>query len=86
MATEQPPTAGTPLPVLHRVTALRISCLADSGYEGAGIETLVSMKNPAGTTKSTTAPAHRTGLLPGPRSLRECGLAPPVPIRPSPKR
>src|SRR5215469_18383051 len=41
------------LPALYRAAALGMPCLADNGYEGAGIGILVPVKSPPATRNST---------------------------------
>ena len=55
------------LPALYRAAALGMPCLADSGYEGAGIGILVPVKRPAGNQEFDIDTRTRNALL---RDLR----------------
>jgi len=55
------------LPALYRAAALGMPCLADSGYQGAGIGILVPVKKPAGNQELDRGTRTRNALL---RSLR----------------
>ena len=51
------------LPALYRAAALGMPCLADSGYEGAGICILVPVKNPRGHQEPGIGSRTRNALL-----------------------
>jgi hypothetical protein len=55
------------LPALYRAAALGMPCLADSGYEGAGIGVLTPAKRPAGNQELDIGTRTRNALL---RDLR----------------
>ena len=58
------------LPALYRAAALGMPCLADSGYEGAGIGILVPVKNPPRNRELDIGTRTRNALL---RDLRRRG-------------
>src|SRR5215470_10075728 len=63
------------LPALYRAAALGMPCLADSGYEGAGIGILVPFKGPAGNQELDPGTRTRNALLRGLRCRGERGFA-----------
>ncbi len=63
------------LPALYRAAALGMPCLADSGYEGAGIGILVPFKNPAGNQELDIDNRTRNALLRDLRCRGERGFA-----------
>ena len=63
------------LPVLYRAATLGMPCLADSGYEGAGIGILVPVKKPAGNQELDTGTRTRNALLRDLRCRGERGFA-----------
>jgi hypothetical protein len=63
------------LPALYRVAALGMPCLADSGYEGAGIGVLTPVKKPAGNQELDTGTRTRNALLRDLRCRGERGFA-----------
>ena len=63
------------LPALYRAAALGMPCLADSGYEGAGIGILVPFKNPPGNQELDAGARTRNMLLRDLRCRGERGFA-----------
>ena len=63
------------LPALYRAAALGMSCLADSGYEEAGIGILVPVKNPPGNRELDIGARTRNALLRDLRCRGERGFA-----------
>jgi hypothetical protein len=63
------------LPALYRAAALGMPCLADGGYEGAGIGILVPVKKPAGNQELDPGTRTRNALLRGLRCRGERGFA-----------
>ena len=63
------------LPALYRAAALGMPCLADSGYEGAGIGVLTPVKKPAGNQELDTGTRTRNALLRDLRCRGERGFA-----------
>jgi DDE superfamily endonuclease len=63
------------LPALYRAAALGMPCLADSGYEGAGIGVLVPVKSPAGNQEPDAGTRTRNALLRDLRCRGERGFA-----------
>jgi hypothetical protein len=63
------------LPALYRAAALGMPCLADSGYEGAGIGILVPFKSPAGNQELDASARTRNALLRDLRCRGERGFA-----------
>jgi hypothetical protein len=67
---------GCALPALYRAaSALKLPCLADLGYEGAGIGILVPVKNPAGNQELDIQTRTRNALLRDLRCRGERGFA-----------
>ena len=64
------------LPALYRAAALGMPCLADSGYEGAGIGILVPVKNPPGNRELDIGARTRNALLRDLRCRGERGFRP----------
>jgi DDE superfamily endonuclease len=63
------------LPALYRAASLGMPCLADSGYEGAGIGILTPVKKPAGNQELDTGNRTRNALLRDLRCRGERGFA-----------
>jgi hypothetical protein len=63
------------LPALYRAAALGMPCLADGGYEGAGIGILVPVKKPVGNQELDPGTRTRNALLRGLRCRGERGFA-----------
>ena len=63
------------LPALYRAAALGMPCLADSGYEGAGIGILTPVKKPAGNQEPDIDTRTRNALLRDLRCRGERGFA-----------
>ena len=63
------------LPALYRAAALGMPCLADSGYEGAGIGILTPVKKPAGNRELDIGTRTRNALLRDLRCRGERGFA-----------
>jgi hypothetical protein len=63
------------MPALYRAAALGMPCLADGGYEGAGIGILVPVKRPAGNQELDPGTQTRNALLRGLRCRGERGFA-----------
>jgi DDE superfamily endonuclease len=63
------------LPALYRAAALGMPCLADSGYEGAGIGIHVPVKKPAGNQEHDVNTRTRNKLLRELRCQGERGFA-----------
>lgn len=63
------------LPALYRAAALGMPCLADSGYEGAGIGILTPVKKPAGNQDLDIGTRTRNALLRDLRCRGERGFA-----------
>lgn len=63
------------LPALYRAAALGMPCLADSGYEGAGIGILTPVKKPAGNQELDIDTRTRNALLRDLRCRGERGFA-----------
>ena len=63
------------LPALYRAAALGMPCLADSGYEGAGIGVLTPVKKPAGNQELDIGTRTRNALLRDLRCRGERGFA-----------
>jgi DDE superfamily endonuclease len=63
------------LPALYRAAALEMPCLADSGYEGAGIGILTPVKKPAGNQELDIDTRTRNALLRDLRCRGERGFA-----------
>lgn len=63
------------LPFLYRAAALGMPCLADSGYEGAGIGVLVPVKSPPGNQELDISSRTRNALLRDLRCRGERGFA-----------
>jgi hypothetical protein len=63
------------LPALYRAAALEMPCLADSGYEGAGIGILTPVKSPAGNQELDIGTRTRNALLRDLRCRGERGFA-----------
>lgn len=62
-------------PALYRAAALGMPCLADAGYEGAGIGILVPFKSPAGNQELDIDNRTRNALLRDLRCRGERGFA-----------
>jgi DDE superfamily endonuclease/Helix-turn-helix of DDE superfamily endonuclease len=63
------------LPALYRGAALGMPCLADTGYQGAGIGVLVPVKNPQGNQELDIDARARNALLRDLRCRGERGFA-----------
>jgi hypothetical protein len=63
------------LPALYRAAALGMTCLAGSGYAGAGIGVLTPVKKPAGNQELDTGNRTRNALLRDLRCRGERGFA-----------
>jgi hypothetical protein len=63
------------LPALYRAAALDMPCLADTGYQGAGIGILTPVKSPAGNQELDTGTRTRNALLRDLRCRGERGFA-----------
>jgi hypothetical protein len=63
------------LAALYRAASLGMPCLADLGYEGAGIGILVPVKKPAGNQELDVGTRTRNALLRGLRCRGERGFA-----------
>ena len=63
------------LPALYRAAALGMRCLADSGYEGAGIGILTPVKKPARNQEPDISTRTRNALLRDLRCRGERGFA-----------
>ena len=63
------------LPALYRAAALGMPCLADSGYEGAGIGVLIPVKDPPGNQELDAGARTRNALLRDLRCRGERGFA-----------
>ena len=63
------------LPALYRAASLGMPCLADGGYEGAGIGVHVPVKSPAGNQELDINTKTRNSLLRGLRYQGERGFA-----------
>lgn len=63
------------LPALYRAAALGMPCLADGGYQSAGIGVLVPVKKPAGNQELDPGTQTRNVLLPGLRCHGDRGFA-----------
>jgi hypothetical protein len=63
------------LPALYRAAALEMPCLADSGYDGAGIGILTPVKKPAGNQELDIGTRTRNALLRDLRCRGERGFA-----------
>lgn len=63
------------LPALYRAAALGMPCLADSGYQGAGIGILIPVKDPPGNQEPDSGTRTRNALLRDLRCRAERGFA-----------
>jgi hypothetical protein len=63
------------LPALYRAAALGMPCLADAGYQGAGIGILAPVKNPPGNQEPDAGTRTRNALLRDLRCRGERGFA-----------
>ena len=63
------------LPALYRAASLGMPCLADSGYEGAGIGVLTPVRKPAGNQELDPDTRTRNALLRDLRCRGERGFA-----------
>jgi hypothetical protein len=69
------------LPALYRAAALGMPCLADAGYEGAGIGILVPSRTRRETRNSTPTPAPGTHCRPRPNHPDNPRRTRPHPVR-----